>query len=94
MEIVSVIEGVVFPFVASFLKGQHWDKNVKFVLSMGFAVAVAAVSLVISGDLTWNELLANSAIVWSVAQANYQLYFKDTAVETSLAEFGPWSKVA
>lgn len=90
--IVSIILGLVLPFVVSFLKGQQWSENVKMLFSMGVAIVAAAITLLVQNDFNWESLLANSATVWAMAQVLYKTWFQTTNAEGKLAAMLPWSK--
>lgn len=91
--IISVIQGILLPVVVSFLKGQQWSTNVKFLFSIGVSIAVAAVTLFVESNFDWKFLVANAATVWASAQVVYQTWFKETSVQSKLAQMLPWSKV-
>lgn len=90
--ILSIVEGIVLPILVSFLKGQQWSTNVKFLFSMVVSLAIAALTLLIKNDFALDTLLANAALIWSSAQAIYQTWFRSTSMESTLAAALPWSK--
>jgi len=89
--IISVVQGLLLPFVVSFLKGQQWSHNVKLLFSMVVSLIVAGITLLVKNDFDWNYLLANAALVWASAQILYKTWFEDTGVEVKLANALPWS---
>lgn len=90
--IISIVQGLLLPFLVSFLKGQQWGDNVKLLFSMGVSLVVAALTLLVQNDFSWDYLLANAALIWSSAQVVYKTWFQNTAVEVKLANALPWSK--
>lgn len=90
--VVSVILGLILPFVVSFLKGQQWSDNTKMLFSMGVAIVAAAATLLVQNDFDWNALLTNAATVWATAQLLYRTWFQNTSAEVKLASALPWSK--
>jgi len=90
--VISIVQGLLLPFVVSFLKGQQWSNNVKLLFSMAVSLVVSALTLLVQNDFNWNYLLANAALIWSSAQVVYKTWFQNTTVETKLTNALPWSK--
>lgn len=88
----TIITAVILPFVVSFLKGQQWSSNIKFLFSMAVAVLASGAQLLAQNDFEWDVLVAQSATIWAGAQIIYQTWFKNTNTETKLSEALPWSK--
>ena len=83
-ELLSVILGVIVPFVTSTLKSVHWSREVKTTLCGVVSAVFAAAGLVATGDLTLASFGMHLPIVFASATAFYQLYFKDTLINKKL----------
>jgi hypothetical protein len=90
--IISLVQGLLLPFLVSFLKGQQWGNNVKMLFSMGVSLVVSAATLLVQNDFNWEYLLTNAALIWASAQVVYKTWFQDTAVNATLSNALPWSK--
>ena len=76
---VSVLVGIVLPFLISWLKQSDWDHKGKFLVAVvvsviaGFATSWAAGNLI----WAWEKALIDAAIVISVSQGFYKLILED-----------------
>jgi len=88
---IAALAGLVVPVLISFLKNTNWSKKAKQAVAVGTSLIVAVgITVVDNGvDLTdWKVLLANLAVVFTVAQVFYQQYFGGTALNAKLESIG------
>jgi hypothetical protein len=90
----SIIAGLVVPFVVSFLKSKAWSAQVKQLVAIVVSLVVGAGVTVIDNGVelaTWQDLLANFGVIFTVANIWYSQYFGSTSVNTVLENTGPGS---
>lgn len=85
-ELISVILGVIVPFVTSLLKNCDWSRETKTLLAGAVSAVFAVGGLVATGDLTLVNFGTNLPIVFASATAFYNLYFKDTTTDKKLSQ--------
>ena len=85
---VSVLVGIVIPFVVSWLKSADWAPKGKFLVALivsvvaGFATSWAAGNLV----WAWDRAVIDAAIVVSVGQGFYRLILEDSGIDKKLTK--------
>lgn len=73
--------------LVSFVKKPNWSRQTKYLLGMAVALVCAAVGAVVDGNVkTWSEGVAYFTVALATSQTLYNLYFKDTDLETRLEE--------
>lgn len=92
MEIVAFIEGLLMPYVVSYLGSSGWNRQVKTLFALGASIIVAIATLAIAGELQWDNLAVSAGIVWATAQLKYNLWFSETDLNETLAETPPGLK--
>jgi hypothetical protein len=88
---ILVAAGVIIPFIVSFLKDVTWVPKIKqlvsFAVAAVFAVGVTVVDKGVQLD-TWQALLANLGVIFTIAQVFYTQLIKDTSVNATLENTG------
>lgn len=88
----SIIAGLVVPFAVSFLKSKTWSNQMKQLVAVIVSLVVGAGITVIDNGVsvaTWQDLLANFGIIFTVANIWYNQYFGGTAINSTLENTGP-----
>jgi hypothetical protein len=86
MEIVALVEGLLMPYVVSYLAGSSWDRPIKTIFALLASAVVATATLAIAGELDWENLAVSATIVWATAQLKYNLWFSETELNETLLE--------
>jgi len=86
MEIVALIEGLLMPYIISYLAGSEWDRSLKTIFALVASAVVATATLAIAGELQWDNLAVSAGIVWATATVKYNLWFGDTGLNETLLE--------
>lgn len=84
-ELLSIVLGFVVTYVTSFLKDCAWKVEYKTLLAGVISAGAAVLSLVVTGDVSWANFGTSLPIVFATATAFYNLHFKDTTTQKSLA---------
>lgn len=80
----SVLLGIITPFLVAIVNNPRWSANTKRYVSMGIAVLVGMMNLIVNNALTnWsdfslNGVLVNLVLVIGAAQTAYALLWKPT----------------
>lgn len=84
------IVGMVLPLVISFLKRQQWASQVKKVFAFIVCIAAAVIAYFAQhgGWVGWEQLFADFAVIYALAQVTYSGLWQDTAVEVRLSQVG------
>jgi hypothetical protein len=86
MEFVALIEGLLMPYIVSYLAGSTWDRPLKTIFAVLASVIVATVTLAVVGELQWDNLAVSAGIIWATAQLKYNLWFSETELNETLLE--------
>lgn len=87
--LVAAIGGAVVPPLTSLLKNEKWSPQVKQLIAGVLSLATAAVALLITDKAAFGMGFASiGALIYAASQGVYGLYFRGSAVETKLAQFG------
>ena len=86
MEIVALIEGLLMPYVVSYLAGSNWNRQLKTIFALVASAIAATVTLAIVGELQWDNLAVSAGIVWATAQLKYNLWFSETELQENLLD--------
>jgi hypothetical protein len=86
-EAYALIIGLIMPFIISRFKSMDWDAKTRFWFSAILCLAAGAANAFINNQLVWNwnTAIVDVAIVFTAAKTFYDGWFKDTAIEKSLA---------
>jgi hypothetical protein len=88
---VAALAGLIVPFFISFLKNTAWSAKIKQVVSVVVSLVVAVGITAIDNGVNlgdWKQLVANLAVIFTVAQVFYQQYFGGTSVNAKLESIG------
>jgi hypothetical protein len=88
---VAALAGLIVPFFISFLKNTAWSAKTKQIVSVVVSLVVAVGITAIDNGVNlgdWKQLVANLAVIFTVAQVFYQQYFGGTSVNAKLESIG------
>lgn len=88
---ISLFVGLIAAPLISFLKKQTWSSEVKQGISLAICSFVAAVSLLVSGDLRVDNLEglgAQVGVVFATSQVFYRQYFGETTFNQKIETKG------
>lgn len=88
---VAALAGLIVPFFISFLKNTDWSSKTKQIVSVAVSLVVAVGITAVDNGVNlgdWKQLVANLAVIFTVAQVFYQQYFGGTAVNAKLESIG------
>ena len=94
---ISALAGLVVPFFISYLKNTSWSAKTKQIVSIAVSLVVAVGITAIDNGVNlgdWKQLVANLAVIFTVAQVFYQQYFGGTSVNAKLESIGVGSTKA
>lgn len=86
MEFVALIEGLLMPYVISYLAGSDWTRTVKTLFALLVSAVVATATLAVAGELQWDNFAVSASIVWATAQLKYNLWFSETELQETLLD--------
>jgi len=80
----AAIAAFLVPIV-SWIKRPTWGSKANAVLAMVAALVAAIAGAVVDGKLTWSsEFISQIGVAFATSQVVYQLYFKETGLNTTL----------
>ncbi len=83
--VVLMIAGTVVPPVASFLKSEKWPNWAKLAISLLVSLGISIGAMAINGSFqSWQEFVAQFAVVWATSQLVYKQYFSNTDLNSTL----------
>jgi hypothetical protein len=88
---VAALAGLFVPVLVSFLKNVTWSMKVKQAVALGTSILVAVGITVVDKGVNlsdWKVLVANLAVIFTVAQVFYGQYFGGTALNAKLENVG------
>ena len=88
---VAALAGLIVPFFISFLKNTAWSSKTKQIVSVVVSLVVAVGITAIDNGVNlgdWKQLVANLAVIFTVAQVFYQQYFGGTSDNAKLESIG------
>ncbi len=82
----TVVAGFVVPFIVSFIKRENWSAEVKHIISLVVSVVTGVVIVVVDRGVAWNwqEMVASSAVIFTIANTFYSQYFGYTPINSKL----------
>lgn len=85
---IIVLLGAVTPIVVSALKQVEWPDQVKSLLTLGISLLFGALAVFMTDGFPtdWTTLVAKLSVIFTIATAIYQLYFKKTVLNHTLTE--------
>lgn len=88
---VSLVVGLIAAPLISYMKKQAWTTEVKQGIALAICSFIAAVSLMLSGDLAFDNLDglgAQIGVVFATSQVFYRQYFGSTSLNANIETKG------
>ena len=96
-ELLSIVAGPFTSWAISYVKGQSWSKEKRFIVAVLFSVVVGALNayitnaIALKATMTPDDWIVNMLIVIVSAQSSYKLFIEDSAMERNLQQRGPFT---
>jgi hypothetical protein len=80
----ALLASVLVPLV-SYIKKPTWSDRAKYAIGMVAAVVAAVVGAFADADVnSWQEVLTLVLVALGTSQTIYNMYFRDTSINTKL----------
>lgn len=86
VEAAALIVGIAMPALVSILKQAGLSRRWNLLIAIVACVGAGVLTAYATGQLTGSAVIVATAIVFSVAQATYQAFWKGTDAERLLNE--------
>lgn len=84
VEAAALIIGIVMPLLITLLKQMGWTGKVNMIIAIVACAAAGGLTAWVSGLFTGTAVIVAIATIFSIAQAEYRLFWKGTDTEKLL----------
>lgn len=75
-EWLNALLGFFMPILVQWIKNKRWSRQAKTIVALTTSILIGIVSVLVTGQFSYENILQSIAVVFSVGQLAYNLFWK------------------